>query len=245
MTNDRPANLRLDETGFGSLKIYQDPSDFCYGIDAVILADFASETKGDNIIDLGCGNGIIPLILSHKLSKGKITGIELRQSAYQLAQKNIEYNGLAGKIRIINSDIKNFSEKNETYSTVVMNPPYMASGSGQINDDNISKMTARHETTATLNDFLQTASRLLINKGELYMIHRPARTVEIINGLTEYGLEPKILRYVSPKEGKDPNIMLLKAIKNGGSELTVRAPLYVHKYDGSYTDEIMRIYERV
>lgn len=244
MNKDETTNLRLDEIGFGSMKIYQDPSDFCYGVDAVILADFASETKGRNIIDLGCGNGIIPIILSHKLSSAKITGVEIRPNAFELAQLNVKKNDLESRIDIINSDIKDISLKKGIYDTVVTNPPYMASGSGQTNEDNISKMTARHETTADLREFIRTASSLLTNRGEFYMVHRPSRTVEIINGLTEYYLQPKILRYVSPKEGRDPNIMLIKAIKNGGSELKVKAPLYVHKSDDSYTDEIMKIYER-
>ncbi len=238
-------NYRLDEIGFGSLKIYQDPSDFCYGVDAVILADFASAGAGKRIVDLGCGNGIIPIILSHKTKGTHITGVEVKTDTSELAKENVKMNGLEDRIEIIGCDIMEFEIEPESFDTVVTNPPYVASGSGQKNHNKNSKMTARHETTAGLNDFIKLSSELLKNKGELYLVHRPSRTVEIINTLSRHNLEPKIIRYVSPKLGKNPNIMLVKATKNGGPEVEILEPLYVHNEDSSYTDEIMRIYERI
>lgn len=242
--NNKNVNLRLDEIGFGPLKLYQDPSDFCYGVDAVILADFAAKTSGKIIYDLGCGNGIIPLILSHKTSNTLITGIEKKVEASRLAQKNVLLNRLEDRINIINSDILELNHKNESVDTIVTNPPYVAAGSGLVNVEKSLKMVARHETSASLDDFISVSSELLVNKGEFYMVHRPSRTTEIIKALAENNLEPKIMRYVSPKVGKNPNILLIKAVKNGGPEVTIREPLYVYNNDGSYTDEILRIYER-
>lgn len=242
--NKKENELRLDEIGFGSLKMYQDPSDFCYGVDAVILADFASYSKGRSFIDLGCGNGIIPLILSHKTRDTHITGVEFRDGASRLARKNVKMNGLEDRIRIINFDICHLDTKEE-YDVVITNPPYVASGKGLVNVGRSSKMAARHETTACLSDFIKVSNSLLKNKGEFYMIHRPSRTVEIISGLSANSLEPKIIRYVSPGQGTKPNIMLIKAIKNGGPEVDIREPLYIYNEDGSYTDEIKKIYERV
>lgn len=242
--NNEKNNYRLDQIGFGSLELYQDPADFCYGIDAVILADFASDSKGEMIVDLGCGNGVIPLILSHKTSAPRIIGVEKKEETANLAKSNIKLNNLENRIQIIQSDIMDISLDYESVDTIVTNPPYVAIGTGQVNHDHSSRMTARHETTATLTDFCNISSKLLKNKGELYMVHRPSRTVQIINGLSNAGLEPKIIRYVSSARGKNPNIMLIKAIKNGGSECLIREPLYVYNSDGTYTDEINRIYER-
>ena len=254
--NKETKKIRMDEIGFGSLKLLQDPSDFCYGVDAVILSDFASQsprflTKGSSdtphikIIDLGCGNGIIPIILSHKTKNSHITGIEMRKSAYDLAVKNMELNNLEKRIHFINRDILSITELNSAYDIVVTNPPYVAEGSGIVNHKRDSKMTARHETTAKLDDFIKVSAKLLKNKGELYMVHRPSRTVSVINSLTRHNLEAKVIRYVSPKPANPPNIMLIKAIKNGGPEVEIREPLYVRNEDGTYTDELMRIYERI
>lgn len=242
---DNKATFRLDQIGFGSLKLYQDPSDFCYGVDAVILADFASSSRAENIVDLGCGNGIIPLILSHKTKAKKIVGIEKREDAAKLATLNVELNNLEKRIQIINSDILNIDIESESVDAIVTNPPYVAIGTGQINHCDDSRMTARHETSATLADFCVVASRLLKNKGEIFMVHRPSRTVDVVNSLSNCNLEPKTIRYVSPARGKDPNIMLVKAIKNGGPESLIREPLYVYNSDGTYTDEINKIYERI
>jgi tRNA1Val (adenine37-N6)-methyltransferase len=251
MNNSR-INYRLDEIGFGALRIYQDPADFCYGVDAVILSDFAAKAKGKRIIDLGCGNGIIPIILSHKTKESCITGVEIKKEAYELAKLNIELNHLEDRIRIVNEDIMNLSNsqssqirEDEMFEVVVTNPPYMARGKGLVNRKKTGKMIARHETTANLHDFTRIASRLLVDSGELYMVHRPQRTVEIINSMTQFNLEPKIIRYVSPKFGEKPNIMLIQATKNGGSEVEIREPLYIYNDDGTYSNEIMKIYERM
>ncbi len=129
-------DFRLDEIGFGTLKLYQDPSDFCYGVDAVILADFASDTKGKKIIDLGCGTGVIPLILSHKTEGTHITGVEFRKNACRLAEDNIRINNLTDRIDIIQSDIMHIY-LNENFDTVVTNPPYVATGRGQVNTEKV------------------------------------------------------------------------------------------------------------
>lgn len=251
LSDNELSKYRLDEIGFGSLKLYQDPSDFCYGIDAVLLSDFASKSSPNTVVDLGCGNGIIPLILSHKTQASSIIGVEKRTKTASLASMNIKLNNLQSRIKIIQTDILGLLQIDKKYinpesvDVVVSNPPYVAKGAGQVNSNKEDKMTARHETTAGLNDFCHVASLLLKNKGEFFIVHRPSRTVEIINSLTKYNLEPKEIRYVSPSKGKDPNIMLIKAIKNGGSESLIREPLYVYNSDGSYTDEIMRMYEKV
>lgn len=244
-------NLRLDETGFGSLKIFQNPQEFCYGVDAVLLAGFAAEGAAKKkhrcrIMDLGTGTGIVPLILSHKTEAALIGGIEVQRNSWQLAVKNAEYNGLSGRLQFYHDDVKNFShrELTGTIDVVTSNPPYTA-GTGGIESSNQAKAIARHETTASLDDFVRTAASLLRDKGDFYMVHRPSRLVDICTSCRAYHLEPKELCFVSGKPLEKPNIILIHCTKNGNPELRILDPLSVHNEDGSYSQQILKLYEKL
>lgn len=244
-------NLRLDETGFGNLKIFQNPEEFCYGVDAVLLAGFASEgarKKRENcrIMDLGTGTGIVPLILSHKTQAGYIAGLEVQKNSWDLAVKNAEYNLLTGRVRFFHGDVKGFSNKSlaGTFDVVTSNPPYTAGASG-IESSNKAKAIARHETTASLDDFIKTAAVLLRDKGEFYMVHRPARLVDICESCRRHRLEPKELCFVSGKPLEKPNIILVHCTKNANRELRILDPLFVHNENGSYSQEILKLYEKM
>ena len=236
---------RKDEIGFANLFIFQNPDYFCYGVDAVILSDFVKVKRGGRVIDLGTGNGIIPLILSHKTKAEKIIGLELQEEIYQLAKKNIESNRLEERIEIFNMDIKAAPEAfgYRSFSTVVSNPPYMAISSGVKNLKD-AKSVSRHETTANLSDFMEVSSKLLIDQGDLFMIHRPMRLVDIIYLARQNNLEPKRIRFVHPNKNQKPNIMLLHCVKNARPELRFLKPLYVYNASGEFTQEINKIYER-
>ncbi len=236
---------RKDKIGFADLFIIQNPDYFCYGIDAVILSDFVKVKSGAKIIDLGTGNGIIPLILSHKTKAEKIIGIELQEKIYQLAKKNIDLNGLNNRIEIFNMDIKSAPEAFgfRSFSAVVANPPYMAMDSG-IKNIKDAKSISRHETTANLSDFMETSSKLLVDQGDLFMIHRPMRLVDIVCLARENNLEPKKIRFIHPNKNQKPNIMLLHCVKNARPELKFLKPLYVYNSSGNFTPEISQIYER-
>lgn len=239
-------NERLDEIGFNGLKLIQNPEEFCYGIDAVILSDFvASNTKKKgNIIDLGTGTAIIPLILSHKMENMKIIGVEKQKYSADRAIRNVNINNLKERISIINDDILNIDKAHfDTYDIVVTNPPYMVSNAS-LKNENVAKMIARHETSANLEDFFRIADKLLKDRGELFMVHRPSRLADLISYGRKYRLEPKIMRMVNPSNEKAPNIILLKYIKGGGKELNVMKDLIVYKDNGEYTDEILKIYEK-
>lgn len=240
---------RTDCIGFGDLRLIQLPEDFCYGVDAVILADFAANgiKPRSEVMDLGTGNGIIPLILSHK-TKGHIHGLEVQQKAFEIATKNVIHNHLNERISIIHGNVKDIglalhTELAGNIDLVVSNPPYMAQQSGLTND-NPAKTIARHETLGSLLDFLQGAARLLKDKGHLYMIHRPNRMVDLFCLARESGLEPKELRLVCPRQGEPPNMLLCHFIKGGGKELKILPSLNVYGSDESYTEEIMTIYEK-
>lgn len=237
---------RIDEIGFGGLKLIQKPEAFCYGVDAVILSDFAASAgrSMEKVCDLGTGTGIIPLIISHKRPESEIVAVEVQKDSAGRAERNVVLNGLEDRIRIVCSDILDLDRKYYgTFDTVVSNPPYMAGG-GAIRNANMEKMIARHETTATLRDFFRCASDLLKARGELFMVHRPSRLPDLITLARDEGLEPKTMRLVCPREGEAANIVLIHYVKGGGAEMKIMADLNVHRREGGYTEEILRIYEK-
>jgi tRNA1Val (adenine37-N6)-methyltransferase len=256
MTVSEKQTLRIDDTGFGGIRIIQDPDAFCYGVDAVLLAAFAAErinkkrgAADKKLMDLGCGNGIIPLILSHKTEIQDIRGIELQKSIFDLALENIRYNCLEERLSFYNYDIAELLDSDagrrfeSAFDFVTANPPYTASVSG-MTGDNTAKMKARHETTADLESFLGFSVQILKPKGELFMVHRPSRLVDIFSAGRRLGLETKEIQLVSGHAGENPNIVLLKMVRGAGRELKVLPQIFVRNEDGSYSETINNIYER-
>ena len=237
-------NERIDDLEYKELKIIQNKDGFCFGIDSILLTDFAKEIKENStIIDLGTGTGILGILLSKKINPSKIVGIEIQKEVYEMAKRSITLNHLEDKFEIVNANIKDIGNKLQinTFDVVVTNPPYKKVGTGITNELN-KKLISRHEITATLEDFIKISNKLLKDKGSLYMVHRPDRLVDIIELLRKYKLEPKRVRFVYPKEGKEANLLLIKATKNAKPFLKIEPPLYVYKENGEYTDEILRIY---
>lgn len=238
---------RIDNIGFGDLKLIQKPGSFCYGIDAILLATFAKVVKHGKIIDLGTGTGVIPLILSHRTEAAEIVGIEVQRDSYERGLRNVDLNDLQDRVKMICGDVKEIAEKKlvgrHSFDAVITNPPYIKNGSGITNKEE-ARTIARHETTADLSDFIIAASFLLKEQGDFYMIHRPSRLVDITILCRQYKLEPKKLRLISPNREKAPNLLLIHCVKYGMPELKFLDPLYVYQEDGSYTSEIMRLYEK-
>lgn len=238
--------LRTDKIGFGNLKLTQAVDEFCYGVDAVILADFASKiskTKGV-VFDFGTGTGVIPLIISHKLKECEIIAVELQENSARLAEKNVALNGLENRITVVNNNILDLDEKYYYKADVVVsNPPYMPRH-GALQNVNDAKSIARHETAADLEDFFMMASKVLKDRGQLFMVHRPSRLVDLLTYARKYKLEAKTMQMVAPKNGAIPNIVLLHFVKNGGKEMKILKPLDIHKEGGGYTQELLEIYEK-
>lgn len=238
-------NVDVLQNGY---KILQNPKSFCYGIDAVLLADFIckneQKSKKEKIVDLGTGNAIIPLLLVSRLEKAEIEGLEIQKEAFSMAEKSIFMNELENRIKIINGDIKKVSENftRNIYDAVCSNPPYMIDNHGKQNPDD-SKKIARHEILCTLEDVIKSASYLLGSRGRFYMIHRPFRLSETFVLLSKYNLEPKIIRFVVPYQGKEPTMFLIKAVKAANPRLTVEGELAVYKDKCIYSDEVQGIYE--
>ena len=249
---------RIENTGFGNLKLIQDTEQFCYGVDAVILADFACNLYPgfSEAVDLCTGNGIIPLILSHKNRDARICGIDIQNDAIELAERSCRLNCLDNRLSFVCGDIMQIctdSEKGNTgrgceweagsYDMVTCNPPYFARG-GAVPAENRHRFIARHETTASVEDFVKAAALLLGKHGHFFMVHRPHRLVDIFYYSRKHGLEPKDMRMVVPKPGEAPNIVLIHCIKGGGKELKVMKELAVYGEDGDYSEETEKIYER-
>lgn len=239
-------NERIDNLEYKNLKIIQNTTGFCFGIDSVLLSDFAKNIKKNStVIDIGTGTGIISILLSSKTDLNKIYGIEIQEDVANMAKRSVELNNLQNKIEIINTNIKNIFEylkPNET-DVIVTNPPYMKLNTGAINEDR-KKLISRHEVECTLEDIIKISYKLLKSNGEFYLIHRAERIVDVLYNLRQYKLEPKILRFIQPNINKEPNLVLIKAVKNAGYQLKIEKPLIIYDENGNYTDEILKIYNK-
>lgn len=237
---------RIDDLEYKGLKIIQKKDGFCFGIDAVLLSDFAKDIKNNSkVVDLGTGTGILPILLSAKTNASKIIGIEIQEEIAEMANRSILLNELESKIEIINENIKYLEKKIECeiYDAVITNPPYKKLQTGLTNENKI-KYISRHEVEANLEDFILVASKLLKNNGSVYMVHRPERLAEIMFLLKKYNLEPKILKCVQSNFNKPPKLILIKAVKNAKAFLKIEKPIYVYTLNGEYTDEILKIYNK-
>lgn len=239
-------NERMDDLQLNGLKIIQNKNGFCYGIDSVLLSDFAKEIKaGSYVLDLCSGNGIVALLLCGKTKLKNIIGIEIQADVCEMATRSILYNQLQEKFQMIHGDLKNVKElvPQEQFDVVVCNPPYKRENSG-IPNESETKVIARHEILCNLEDVIQASFYALKEKGSLYMIHRPERVVDILTLLRKYRIEPKVIQFIQPKPSKNPNLVLVKATKYGNPFLQVKEPLIVYEEDGNYTQEIKKIYGR-
>jgi tRNA1Val (adenine37-N6)-methyltransferase len=243
MTDALREDERLDDLQRKGYKIIQNTKIFCFGIDAVLLAAFAKLDKDDSAIDLGTGNGIIPMLMEARYGGKHLDGLEIQDINVDMARRSVAMNNLTGKVDIVQGDIKEASKifGAGKYDVVTSNPPYMNADHGLTNPDSC-KAIARHEILCTLDDVCREASRLLKFNGHFYMIHRPHRLVEIFDKLTEYKLEPKRVRFVHPFADKEPNMVLIDAVKGAKSMVKIESPLVVYERPGEYTRELWDIH---
>ncbi len=242
-------NERIDDLGCNNLKIIQNKDWFCFGIDSVLLVNFAKNIKENSIVlDLGTGTGIMPILLSGKTNLRKAIGIEIQENVAEMARRSVELNNLQNKIEIICENILNlnnnfFNEKalENKFDVIITNPPYKKKGEGVINERE-EKLISRHEITADLEDFIKVSSSLLKDKGEFYMVHRPERLVDILDIMRKYKIEPKLMRMVYSNYNKPPKLVLIKGIRNAKPFLKIEKNLYIYNESGDYTEEIKQIY---
>ena len=233
---------RLDDLEISGLHIIQSPDKFCFGMDAVLLSGFAYAKKGHRVIDLGTGTGILPLLLWAKTEGEHFTGLEIQEESADMAKRSVAGNNIAN-IEIVDGDIKSADKlfKRQSFDVVTSNPPYMINEHGITNPD-APKQIARHEILCTLEDVVKAAAYVLKSNGKFFMVHRPFRLPEVFENLRKYRLEPKRMRLVYPQIDKEPNMMLLEAVKYGKPRLIVEKPLIVYDKDMKYTEEMMRDY---
>ena len=239
---------RIDDIGFGGLKLVQDSDSFCYGTDAILLAymlwkDRMLAEKLERIADLGTGNGIVPLILSSKTKAG-LYGIDVQEAAIELADETITINGLEERLTFIKGNVRDIEELitcGSSFDAVTMNPPYTPAGRGIVSSSTV-KAIARQEIEGTLEDFIVAAEYLLKPGGHIYMVNRPGRLTDIVESMRRHKLEPKEIQLVSGKRGEPPNIVLVHGVKGGKNELRVLPELTVRNDDGSFTEEMKAAY---
>ena len=234
---------RIDELGRNGYRILQDPDRFCFGIDAVLLSDFAKVKEGAKVLDFCTGTGIIPILMEAKTKASSFEGLEIQEESADMAKRSVALNGLEEKIKIVMGDVTQASEifPRGSYDAITCNPPYMIGQHGIINPES-PKAIARHEILCTLEDIIREGAKLLKQQGSFFMVHRPFRLAELMALFMKYKLEPKRMRLVYPMIEKEPNMVLLQATKGGKPRLTVEKPLIVYEEPGKYTREIYEIY---
>jgi tRNA1Val (adenine37-N6)-methyltransferase len=237
-------NERIDDLQYKGLKIIQNKKGFCFGIDAVLLSDFAKSIRANTIVvDMCSGTGVIPILLSGKTDAKTFYAVEIQKDVAEMARRSVIMNGLENKINVINNDINKIKDqiKSGTVDYITVNPPYKAKDSGIINDKD-TKTISRHEISCTLEDVIREASRMLKEKGSIFMVHRPERLVDILSYMRIYKVEPKRIKFVHTNYDKEPNLVLIEGIRNGGTFLKIEKPLFIYKENGEYTDDIVNIY---
>lgn len=245
MDNFLKVGERIEDLGLKKLKIIQNPSYFCFGMDAVLLSWYvAKHSKGNiDIIDLGTGTGIIPLLLYGKTNAKSITGLEIQEPLVEMARRSMVINGLTDKIKILHGDIKAPGEEvlPNHYDVVVSNPPYMRVDAGLKNAE-ATKTISRHEILCNIEDILIFSKRMLKDRGRLFLVHRPERLGDIISLMRKYKIEVKNLQFVYPSISKQANLLLIEGRKGGRPGLETEAPLIVYNEEGQYTNQIYDIY---
>lgn len=233
----------LDDLQLKGICVIQKKDAFRFGVDAVLLANFAIIKKDATVIDLCTGTGIVPFILSGKTKAFKIAGIEIQQEMVEMANRSCRFNKLEDKIKFINKDLKDlkFLKNLSKVDVVTVNPPYKLKNSGIVNPNDRDAI-ARHEICCTLEDVIKACKSVLKDNGRMYMIHRPDRLADIICIMRKYKIEPKLIKMVQPNLKKAPNMLLIEGQNNGGTFLKWETPLCIHNLDGTYTDEINKIY---
>lgn len=217
----------MEEILFEGLKVLQNPENFCFGIDAVKLSEFAKIRDKSKVCDLCTGNGIIPLLMAKKNS-ASFSGIEIQAESFELAKKNIALNGFEDRIEIVNGDIKEIKKyfSPESFDFVTANPPYFSLTSGRFNPKD-EKLIARHEILCNLDDVVRAASFLLKSGGSFFMIHKPERLSEIFSSMKKYRLEPKRMQFIQSFENENPNLVMIESKKNAKPHLVVEKNLIV------------------
>ena len=234
---------RIDDLQRAGLRIIQDPERFCFGMDAVLLSHFASCPAGGQMLDLGTGTGIIPILMSALSDASHLTGLEIQEESADMADRSVSLNGIEDRVSVVKGDIKEAGRifPRASFDCITCNPPYLQGDHGIVNPAD-AKAIARHEVLCTLEDVVSAAETLLKPNGHFFMVHRPFRLSEIMCCMHDHNLEPKRMRLVYPMADREPNMVLIEGIRGAKMRITVEKPLILQNPDGSYTEEVKELY---
>lgn len=244
MTIKLNADERLDDLQRCGYKLIQNTGIFCFGMDAVLLCAFANVKEGDRVLDLGTGNGVIPILLKGRTKGSHFTGLEIQDINVDMARRSVAYNNIEEYVDIVHGDIKEASAifGGASFDVVTTNPPYMNENHGLKNPES-HKAIARHEILCTLEDVIREGAKVLKPGGSFCMVHRPHRLTEIFELMRKYKVEPKRMRMVHSFIDKEATMVLVEGIRGGRPMIKVEKPLIIYESQGKYTEEIIRLYE--
>lgn len=236
----------LDDLQLKDICIIQKREGFRFGIDAVLLANFANVKKKHKVMDLCTGTGIVPFIIKGKKEPEKIVGLEIQNKFVEMANRSIKINGFNDTMEFLHGDLKDkeLLKSIGRFDVVTVNPPYKLEKSGIVNP-NDKYAIARHEVMCNLDNVIEACRIVLKDNGRLYMVHRPERLADIFCIMRKYKIEPKRVQMVHPNTKKPANILLVEGQRDGGAYLKWEPPIYVYNDDGSFSKEINEIYGRV
>ena len=244
MTININSNERIDDLQRNGYRIIQNPSLFCFGMDAVLLSAFAKVKKDEKVLDFCTGNGVIPILLEARTKGSHYTGLEIQDTSADLAMRSVMLNNLGDKIDIVKGNVVEASDifKGASFNVITCNPPYFKKKDDSIINDNKIKSIARHEIEMELEDVMIISKALLKNEGSLVLVHRTDRLIEIIELMKKHNIEPKRMRLIYPKVNAESNLVLIDGRKNGKEGLKILPPLYIHNDDNSYTSEVLEMF---
>lgn len=236
----------LDRLLSASIKILQKRKGYRFSIDSILLAHFIRLRGGQKVVDLGTGSGVIPIILGTKVKSTEIWGVEIQADLAEMAKRNVEINGLSGRVHILKGDARNLANRMESegFDIVLTNPPYRRIRSGRLNLQR-ERAIARHEIKGSLPDMARVAFRLLKPKASFYVVYPAVRLADLITSLRETHLEPKRLRLVHPNVRKGAQLVLFEATKGGGPGVEINPPLFIQDVNGQYSEEMRSIYSSI
>lgn len=220
-------NEKIENLGDKGLKIIQASDSYRFSVDSILLLNFIRLKNYEKIIDLGTGSGIIPLLLFGRRKGLSIYGVEIQKDLADMARRSVELNKLQDDVTIIQEDLRNLKKifKNQQFDVVVSNPPYISLGHGKINPLS-SRAIARHEIKGDLEDIISVSNYLLKNKGRIYLIYKSTKLVKLITALKKYSIEPKVVKFIHPRQGENANLVLLEGVKKGKEELKIEDPIF-------------------
>lgn len=236
----------IDDLQLNGLMLIQKQSGFRFGVDAVLLSDFANVKKKHRVLDLCTGTGIVPFLLYGKYSPKEVWGVEIQEDMVEMANRSSKLNNTDDIVRFKCADLKDKKLVSELgrFDVITVNPPYKLNNAGILNS-NDKLAIARHEILCNLEDVIVSARRLLADNGRMFIVHRPERLADIFGLMRKYSIEPKRVKMIHPSAKKAPNIVLVEGQRDGGAFLKWEEPLYVYNENGNYSEEIDKIYGRL